>query len=50
MAYRTRNTVNRLARKELYLNPVVSERSTVTTAFSAPEPVTSILLEPATTS
>ena len=27
MAYTTRNTVNRLARKELYLNPVVPERS-----------------------
>ena len=27
MAYAIRNTVNRLARKELYLNPVVLERS-----------------------
>ena len=27
MAYTIRNTVNRLARKELYLNPVVPERS-----------------------
>ena len=26
-AYTTRNTVNRLARKELYFNPVVPERS-----------------------
>ena len=27
MAYAIRNTVNRFARKELYLNPVVPERS-----------------------
>ena len=27
MAYTTRNTVNRLAREELDLNPVVPERS-----------------------
>ena len=27
MAYTTRNTVNRLARKELYLNPVVPMRT-----------------------
>ena len=26
MAYTTRNTVNRFARKEVYLNPVVPER------------------------
>ena len=27
MAYRTRNTVNRLGRKQLHLNHVVSERT-----------------------
>ena len=27
MVYTTRNTVNRLARKELHLNPVVLEQS-----------------------
>ena len=35
MAYTTRNTVNRLARKELNLNPVVLELSKETETFTS---------------